>query len=58
LENGISSHADSVHKADSTLGADSAKNVQAPPRTKADTTQAGTPEKKNPLDALKHILGK
>jgi len=58
LLKGIKGRADSVHKADSTLVADSAKNVPTPPKTTTDSTKASTPQKQNPLDALKHILGK
>jgi hypothetical protein len=56
LMKGLSSHADSVHKSDSTLVADSARQVQTPPKKAADSTAADPLKKAS--DALKHILGR
>jgi len=48
LLKGIKGRADSVHKADSTLVADSAKNVPTPPKTTTDSTKASTPRNRTP----------
>ena len=56
LMKGLSSHADSVHKSDSTLAADSARQAAAPPRKTADSTAADPLRKAG--DALKHLLGR
>ena len=55
LVKGMSGRSDSLHRADSTLVADSARQVTTPPR-KADSTAADPLRKAG--DALKHILGR
>jgi len=56
LMKGLSSHADSVRKSDSTLVADSARQATTPPAKGADSTAADPLRKAG--DALKHILGR
>jgi len=56
LMKGLSSHADSVRTSDSTLAADSARQVETPPKKAADSTAADPLRKAG--DALKHLLGR
>jgi hypothetical protein len=56
LVKGIKGRSDSLHKADSTLVSDSARQAVTPPRKTADSTAADPLKKAG--DALKHILGR